>query len=98
MGKGRINNLEKRLDLQYENVIKQNVISQLTKISDNANVVNEIKKATLDEFNCDGLFLENFYALRNDFLGYNVYEKTFESYEKLPELYKDALMGLFKIA
>lgn len=93
MGKRRINNLEKRLDLQYENVIKQNVISQLTKICDDANVVNEIKKATLDEFNCVGLFLENFYALRNDFLGYNVYEKTFKSYEKLPKLYKDALMG-----
>ena len=44
MGKRRINNLEKRLDLQYENVIKQNVISQLTKICNNANAVNEIKK------------------------------------------------------
>ena len=92
MGKRRINNLEKRLDLQYENVIKQNVISQLTKICNDANAVNEIKKATSDEFNCIGLFLENFYALRNDFLGYKVYEKTFESYEQLPKLYKDALM------
>ena len=27
---------------------------------------------SLNEFNCVGLFLENFYALRNDFLGYNV--------------------------
>ena len=44
MGKRRIDNLEKRLDLQYENVIKRNVISQLTKICDDANVVNEIKK------------------------------------------------------
>lgn len=92
MGKRRINNLEKRLDLQYENVIKQNVISQLTKICNDANAVNEIKKATSEEFNSIGLFLENFYALRNDFLGYKVYEKTFESYEQLPKLYKDALM------
>ena len=91
MGKRRINNLEKRLDSQYENVIRQNVISQLTKICDDANVVNKIKKATLDEFNSVGLFLENFHALRNDFLGYKVYEKTFEIYEKLPRLYKDAL-------
>ena len=92
MGKRRINNLEKRLDLQYENIIKQNVISQLIKICEDANVVNEIKKATSDEINSIGLFLENSHALRNDFLGYNVYEKTFESYEKLPNLYKDALM------
>ena len=91
MGKRRINNLEKRLDLQYENVIKKNVISQLTKLCDDANVVNEINKATLDEFNNVGLFIEQYYALRNDFLGYKVYEKTFESYEKLPKLYKDAL-------
>ena len=91
MGKRRINNLEKRLELQYENVIKKNVISQLTKLCDDANVVNEINKATLDEFNNVGLFIEQYYALRNDFLGYEVYKKTFESYEKLPKLYKDAL-------
>ena len=94
MGKRRINNLEKRLDLQYENVIKQNVISQLTKICNDANAVNEIKKATSDEFNSIGLFLENFYTLRNNFLRYNVC-KTFESYEQLPKLYKDALMTSF---
>ena len=92
MGKRRINNLEKRLDLQYENVIKQNVISQLTKICNDANAVNEIKKATSDEFNSIGLFLENFYTLRNNFLRYNVCKKTFESYEQLPKIYKDALM------
>lgn len=91
MGKRRINNLEKRLDIQYENVIKKNVISQLTKLCDDANVVNEINKATSDEFNNVGLFIEQYYALRNDFLGYKVYENTFESYEKLPKLYKDAL-------
>lgn len=91
MGKRRINNLEKRLDLQYENVIKQNVISQLTEICKDANVVKEIKKSTSDELNDVGFFLEKFYALRNDFLGYKVCEKTFESYEKLPKLYKNAL-------
>ena len=91
MGKRRINNLEKRLDIQYENVIKKNVISQLTKLCDDANVVNEINKATSDEFNNVGLFIEQYYALRNDFLGYKVYENTFERYEKLPKLYKDAL-------
>lgn len=91
MGKRRINNLEKRLDIQYENVIKKNVVSQLTKLCDDANVVNEINKATSDEFNNVGLFIEQYYALRNDFLGYKVYENTFESYEKLPKLYKDAL-------
>ena len=91
MGKRRINNLVKRLELQYENIIKKNVISQLTKLCDDANVVNEINKATSEEFNNVGLFIEQYYALRNDFLGYKVCEKTFESYEKLPKLYKDAL-------
>lgn len=91
MGKRRINNLGKRLVLQYENVIKKNVISQLSKLCDDANVVNEINNATSDEFNNVGLFIEQYYALRNDFFGYKVYENTFESYEKLPKLYKDAL-------
>lgn len=91
MGKRHINNLGKILDLQYENVIKKNVISQLTKLCDDANVVNEINKATSDEFNNVGLFIERYHALRNNFLGYKVCEKTFESYDKLPKLYKDAL-------
>lgn len=43
MGKRRIKNLEKRLDLRYENAIKQNVISQLIELCDDANVVNDIK-------------------------------------------------------
>lgn len=97
MGKSRINNLEKRLELQYKNVIKQNVISQLTQLCEDANVVNEVQNATPDEFNNVGLFIEKYNALRADFLGvdrydgYAVYEKTFESYEKLPKLYKNAL-------
>lgn len=91
MGKRRINNLEKRLDIQYENVIKKNVISQLSNLSENTNVINEIQKATPDDFYKVGLFIENYNALKNNFLGYKVCEKAFESYEKLPQLYKDAL-------
>lgn len=91
MGKRRIKNLEKRLDLRYENAIKQNVISQLIELCDDANVVNDIKNATSDEFNNVGIFLEKYHALKNDLLGCNVCEETFESYEKLSKLYKDAL-------
>lgn len=93
MGKRRINNLEKRLDLQYENVIQQNVIVQIKRICEDANVLNELKQATPDEFNNIGLFIDNYHALRNNFLGYKKWEKTFESYEKLPDIFKDALKG-----
>lgn len=91
MGKRRINNFEKRLDLRYENVIKQNVISKLVELCDDANVVNDIKNATSDEFNNVGIFLDKYHNLRNNFLRYNVCKETFESYEKLSKLYKDAL-------
>lgn len=91
MGKRRINNLEKSLDLQYESVIKQNVIFQLSDLSENVDAINKIQKATPDEFNKVGLFIENYYALKNNFLRYKVCEKVFESYEKLPQVYKDAL-------
>ena len=91
MGERCIKNLEKQLDLQYENVIKQNVISQLIELCDDANVVYGIKNATSDEFNNVGIFLEKYHALRNDFLRYNVCKEAFERYEKLPKLYKDAL-------
>lgn len=91
MGKRRINNLEKRLDLQYESVIKQKIISQLSDLSTDANAINEIQIATPDDLNKVGLFIENYHVLKTDFLGYEVCEKTFESYEKLPQVYKDAL-------
>ena len=91
MGKRCIGNFEKRLDLRYENVIKQNVISKLAELCDDANVVNDIKNATSDEFNNVGIFLDKYHNLRNNFLRYNVYKETFESYEKLSKLYKEAL-------
>lgn len=91
MGEGYIKNLEKRLDLRYENVIKQNVISKLEELCDDANVMNDIKNATSDEFNNVGIFLDKYHNLRNNFLKYNVCKETFESYEKLSKLYKDAL-------
>ena len=91
MGEGYIKNLEKRLDLRYENVIKQNVISKLEELCDDANVMNDIKNATSDEFNNVGIFLDKYHNLRNNFLRYNVCKETFESYEKLSKLYKDTL-------
>lgn len=91
MGKRRINNLKKRLDLQYENVIKQNVVSQLSDLSEDANAINEIQRATIDDFNKVGLFIDHYNALKNDFLGYKVCKNALESYDTLPQLYKDAL-------
>ena len=58
MGEGYIKNLEKRLDLRYENVIKQNVISKLEELCDDANVMNDIKNATSDEFNNVSILLD----------------------------------------
>lgn len=91
MGTRRIKYLEKRLETQYENIIKYNVIAQLRVLSDDANVVNKIWNCTTDEFNNIGLFIEKYNNLRNDFLRYNVCEEIIESYENLPQLYKDAL-------
>ena len=91
MGTRRIKYLEKRLETQYENIIKYNVIAQLRVLSDDANVVNKIWNCTTDEFNNIGLFIEKCNNLRNDFLRYNVCEEIIESYENLPQLYKDAL-------
>lgn len=91
MGTRRINYLEKRLETQYENIIKYNVIVQLKILSDDANVVNKIWDCTTDEFNNIGLFIEKYNNLRNNFLRYNVCEEIIESYENLPQLYKNAL-------
>ena len=91
MGTRRINYLEKRLETQYENIIKYNVIAQLKILSDDANVVNKIWDCTTDEFNNIGLFIEKYNNLRNNFLRYNVCEEIIESYENLPQLYKNAL-------
>ena len=91
MGTRRIKYLEKRLETQYENIIKCNVIAQLKVLSDDANVVNKIWDCTTDEFNNIGLFFEKYNNLRNNFLRNNVCEEIIESYENLPQLYKDAL-------
>lgn len=95
MGKSRIDNLEKQLDQQYKNVIKQNVISQLTNLSEDSNVVNTIQKASLYEFYNIGLFIERYYELKNNFLGFLVCKNSLESYENLPQLYKNALKTSF---
>ncbi len=91
MGKTRIRNLEKRLEERYENVIKRGVIAQLSELSEVPNVVDELKNATTDDFNNVGIFLERYNNLKNNFLEYKVCEKVLDSYENLPQLYKDAL-------
>ena len=91
MGTRRIKYLEKRLEAQYEKIIKYNVIAQLKVLSDDDNVVNKIYDCTTDEFNNIGLFIEKYNNLRDNFLRYNVCEEFIESYEILPQLYKDVL-------
>lgn len=91
MGKRRIKNLVKRLEEQYENVIKPNVIEQLSRLSNDDNVLNEFKTATSDEFNNVGMFIESYNKLKNDFLDYDISKRVLDSYEKLSQIYKDAL-------
>lgn len=91
MGTRRIKHLEKQLEAQYEDIIKYNVIEQLKVLSNDINVVNEIWGCSTDEFNNIGLFIEKYNNLKNNFFRYNVCEEIIESYENLPQLYKDAL-------
>ena len=91
MGARRINNLEKELDAQYENIIKPRIIAQLKVLSDNPNVFDNICNSSSEEFNNIGLFVEKYNNLRNNFLEYGVCEELTESYENLPQLYRDAL-------
>ena len=91
MGKTRIRNLEKRLEEQYENVIKKNVIAQLSELSDDLSIVDELKNSTPDVFQKVGVFIDCYNNLRNNFLGYKVDEKFLNSYEELSESYKKAL-------
>lgn len=91
MGKTRIRNLEKRLDEQYENVIKKKVIAQLSELSEDVTIVDELKNATPDVFNKVGVFIDSYNNLRSNFLGYGVDEKVLNSYEELSESYKNAL-------
>lgn len=91
MGKTRIRNLEKRLEEQYENVIKKNVIAQLSELSDDLSIADELKNSTPDVFQKVGVFIDYYNNLRNNFLGYKVDEKFINSYEELSESYKKAL-------
>ena len=91
MGKTRIRNLEKRLEEQYENVIKKNVIAQLSELSDDLSIADELKNSTPDVFQKVGVFIDCYNNLRNNFLGYKVDEKFINSYEELSESYKKAL-------
>lgn len=96
LGKRRINNLEKKLDFQYETVIKQNVITQLTEICENATLTNETQNIMPEEFYDIALFIERYHDLKNNFLGYEIIEKALESYNSLPASYKDALKKPFQ--
>lgn len=91
MGTRRINNLEKELESQYENIIKPRIIAQLKVLSDNPNVFDNICNSSSEEFNNIGLFVEKYNNLKNNFLQYGVCEELTESYENLPQLYKDVL-------
>lgn len=95
MGKRRINSLRKRLEWQYENVIKQNVLSQLRVLIGDVDAVKEMQNITPDECNDIGSFMETYHELRENVLGYEVCETALENYEKLPRLYKDALKTYF---
>ena len=91
MGKMRIRNLEKRLEEQYEKVIKKNVITQLSKLSEDANIVDELSDSTPENFNNVAIFIENYNNLKINFLGCDVCDRVLDSYEKLLKSYKEAL-------
>ena len=91
MGKTRIRNLEKRLEEQYEKVIKQNVIAQFSQLCADANVIEDFNHSTPDNFELVAVFIENYNKLKSNFLEYEVCDKVLDSYEKLSESYKDAL-------
>lgn len=91
MGKTRIRNLEKRLEEQYEKVIKQNVIAKFSQLCTDANVMEDFNHSTPDNFEHVAVFIENYNKLKSNFLEYEVCDKVLDSYEKLSESYKDAL-------
>lgn len=91
MGKTCIRNLEKRLEEQYEKVIKQNVIAQFSQLCTDANVIEDFNHSTPDNFELVAVFIENYNKLKSNFLEYEVCDKVLDSYEKLSESYKDAL-------
>ena len=91
LGKNRIRNLEKKLEEQYENVIKQKVIAQLSQLCDDANIVDDLKNTSPDDFDNVAFFIENYNTLKGNFLEYKVYDKVLDSYGKLLNSFKDAL-------
>ncbi|MCI7017453.1 MAG: hypothetical protein MR923_10225 [Prevotella sp.] len=91
MGKTRIKYLEKRLEEQYEKVIKLNVIAQFSKLCKDANVIEDFNHSTPDNFELVAVFIEYYSKLKSNFLEYEMCDKVLESYEKLTESYKDAL-------
>ena len=91
MGKTRIKYLEKRLEQQYEKVIKKNVIAQFSQLCKDANVIEDFNHSTPDSFELVAVFIENYNKLKSNFLEYKVCDKVLDSYEKLSEPYKDAL-------
>lgn len=91
MGKTCISNLEKHLENQYENVIKKNVIAQLSELSEDFTLVDKLNNSTPDEFNKVGVFIDCYNNLKSNFLEYNVCEEVLNSYEELPKPYKNAL-------
>ena len=90
MGKTRIRNLEKRLEEQYEKVIKQNVIAQFSQLCVDANVITDFNNTTPENFELVAVFIENYNKLKSNCLEYEVCDKVLDSYEKLSESYKDA--------
>lgn len=93
MGRTRIRNLEKLLEVQYEKVIKPNVAAQFLQLCEDTNIVEEFYNAATDDFEKVALFFEDYNNLRRDFIGDEVY-KVLDSYEKLPKSYREA----FKVA
>ena len=91
MGKTRIRNLEKRLEEQYEKVIKQNVIAKFSQLCTDANVIEDFNHSTPDNFELVAVFIEYYNKLKSNFLEYEVCDKVLDSFEKLSESYKDAL-------
>lgn len=95
LGKRRINNLEKRLEEQYEKIIKQDVVAQFTQLCKDANLLTTLLSVPNNEFNNVGDFLECCNSLRNDsvFFGYSEY--AMDCYKQLPQSFKKELTSFF---
>ena len=76
MGKTRIKYLEKRLEEQYEKVIKLNVIAQFSKLCKDANVIEDFNHSTPDNFELVAVFIEYYSKLKSNFLEYEMCDKV----------------------